>query len=457
MQALHLLALDPIAETLADPNSYGLRKERSGADAMEQCCNALTRRPCPQWILEGDIKSCFDRISHEWLLAHIPMEKAILQQGLKAGYMEKSLFYQTADGTPQGGISSPVLANMALDGLEGMRRKQYHCSGRRAMLGMNKQVNVVRYAEDFIITGLSKEILEEEITPRVTAFLRERGLVLSEEKTPITHSEDGCDFLGQHVRQYDGKLWIKPSKKNVKTFLTDIREVMKGNSDIKTYDLIARLNPTRRGWANFHRYVASKETVRQVDTALFQALWRWARRRHPNKGKHWVKAKDFGSYDNQHWRFFGERKDRKGQEVKNWLYRTASTPIRRPVKIKGDCNPYDPTWEIYLEQRLGVKREHNLRGKRLLKHLWREQDGICPVCHQPITVVTGWHNHHIVHKTLGGADNAENRLLVHPHCHSQIHAKGLSVSKPRPSRGVREIKAGCRETDLSGLSGGEGW
>src|SRR5919108_5101418 len=119
MQALHLLALDPIAESLADPNSYGLRKERSGADAMEQCCNALTRRPCPQWILEGDIKSCFDRISHEWLLAHIPMEKAILQQGLKAGYMEKSLFYQTADGTPQGGISSPVLANMALDGLEG--------------------------------------------------------------------------------------------------------------------------------------------------------------------------------------------------------------------------------------------------------------------------------------------------------------------------------------------------
>jgi RNA-directed DNA polymerase len=148
MQALYLLALDPIAETLADPNSYGFRKERSCADAMEQCFNALSRSTCPQWILEGDIQSCFDQISHEWLYANVPMDKGILKKWLQAGYIEKSIFHQTTDGTPQGGIISPVLANMALDGLEQILKKKYPHTGRKALKGMNRQVNVVRYADD---------------------------------------------------------------------------------------------------------------------------------------------------------------------------------------------------------------------------------------------------------------------------------------------------------------------
>src|SRR5215472_8629450 len=228
MQALYLHALDPIAETLADPNSYGFRKERSCADAMEQCATVLSNSTRPQWLLEGDIKSCFDKISHSWLLSHIPMDKTILNTWLKAGYMDKSVLYPTEDGTPQGGIISPVLANMALDGLERILRKKYPHSGLKALKGMNKQVNLVRYCDDFLITGISQEVLEQEGKPLVTDFLWERGLELSEEKTRITHIEDGFDFLGQHVRKYNGKFLTRPSKKNVKAFLTDIRTHVQG-------------------------------------------------------------------------------------------------------------------------------------------------------------------------------------------------------------------------------------
>src|SRR5216684_4238852 len=213
MQALYLHALDPIAETLADPNSYGFRKERSCADAMEQCATVLSNSTRPQWILEGDIKSCFDQISHPWLLSHVPMDKTILNKWLKAGYMDKSVLYATDDGTPQGGICSPVLANMALDGLERILRKKYPHSGRRALKGKTKQVNLIRYADDFLITGIAQEVLEAEVKPLVTEFLHARGLELSAEKTSITPIEDGCDFLGQHVRKYSGHFLTRPSKK----------------------------------------------------------------------------------------------------------------------------------------------------------------------------------------------------------------------------------------------------
>jgi len=443
MQALYLQALDPIAETQADPNSYGFRKERCCADAMVQCHTVLSNRTTPQWILEGDIKSCFDKISHPWLLSHIPMEKTILNKWLKAGYMDKSVLYPTEDGTPQGGILSPVLANMALNGLERILRKKYPNSGARATKGKNKQVNLVRYADDFIITGISQEVLEEEVKPLVTAFLQQRGLELSEEKTRITHIEEGFDFLGQHVRKYNGKLLITPSKKNVKAFLADIRKVIKDNKEATTYWLITTLNPKIRGWANYHRHAAAKKTFVHVDTAIFKALWRWARRRHPRKGKRWVKDRYFGRFGNQNWRFFGRAKDEDGQTIQNWLCLASATSIRNHPKIKGECNPYDPAWELYLEERLGVKMEKALHGKRKLLRLWKEQRGICPVCNQPITQVTGWHNHHIVYKTLGGTDGAENRVLVHPNCHRQVHAKGLTVSKPCPAKGAPQVHPGA--------------
>ena len=173
MQALYLLALDPIAETTGDVNSYGFRKERSTADAIAQCFTVLGKRPSPRWILEGDIKSCYDEISHEWLLSNIPMEKRILRQWLKAGFMEKGILYPTEAGTPQGGIASPVISNLTLDGLEKLIRDRYPTNTRRSQ---KAQVNFVRFADDFICTGSTKELLEEEVKPLIEGFLQERGL-----------------------------------------------------------------------------------------------------------------------------------------------------------------------------------------------------------------------------------------------------------------------------------------
>ena len=293
MQALYLQALDPIAETQADTHSYGFRKERSCADAITQCYRVLFREDMPTWILEGDIKSCFDTISHNWLLTHIPMEASILEKWLKAGYMEKSVWHAAEDGTPQGGILSPVLANMTLDGLEKLLREKYPTKGPGSVRGKKSKVHMVRYADDFIITGSSQTLLEKEVKPLVIGFLQERGLELSQEKTKITHIADGFDFLGQNIRKYNGLLLTRPSKKNVKAFLKDIRETIKGHKQATAYGLIALLNPKIQGWANYHRHGASSKTFVRVDWAIEKALWQWAKRRHPKKGTHWIQKRYF--------------------------------------------------------------------------------------------------------------------------------------------------------------------
>ncbi|MDO8466228.1 MAG: reverse transcriptase domain-containing protein, partial [Gallionella sp.] len=181
-QALYLLALEPIAETTADLNSYGFRPERSTADAGEQCFICLAKKASAQWLLEGDIKSCFDQISHDWMLANIPTDKAILHKWLKAGYIYQNELFPTDAGTPQGGIISPVAANMTLDGLEAMLAEKFPKAKKTGL-----KMNMVRYADDFIITGNSKEWLQQEVKPAVAEFLAERGLLLSPEKTKITH------------------------------------------------------------------------------------------------------------------------------------------------------------------------------------------------------------------------------------------------------------------------------
>jgi RNA-directed DNA polymerase len=434
MQALYLLALDPLAETLGDRNCYGFRKERSTADAIEQCFTALSRKNSAQWILEGDIKACFDRISHNWVLTHIPMEKAILQKWLKAGFIDKSVFYPTSEGTPQGGICSPVLANMALDGLEAKLRETFPKPGPRG--SSKEKVNFVRFADDFIITGKSKQVLEDEVKPLVEAFMRERGLELSPEKTHITHIEDGFDFLGQHLRKSKGKLLITPSKKNVQSFLESIRKVVRENKQATAGNLIAQLNPKIRGWANFHRHVVSKETFSKVDHAIFSTLWQWAKRRHPNKPIKWIRKKYFQSIGGQHWVFHGEILGQKGALQPIRLFKAKSVTIERHVKIQSEANPYDPEWETYFEKRLDVKMAHNLKGKQKLLFLWKQQDGLCPLCNQKITKLTGWHSHHIIWRSQGGSDREENRVLLHPECHEKLHRQGLTVSKPRLARGV---------------------
>ena len=436
MQGLYLLALEPISETTADPNSYGFRKERSTADAIGQCFNALAQRSAAQWVLEGDIKSCFDRISHDWLLEHVPTDKLVLRKWLKAGYMEKTVYHSTEDGTPQGGIISPVLANLALDGLEGELQKLFPTdySKRKA----KAKVNYVRYADDFIITGSSKELLEEVVRPLVERFMSERGLELSPTKTTITHIEDGFDFLGQNIRKYNGKLLIKPSKKNVKKFLAKVRGIVKTRKAAKTGNLIMQLNPIIQGWANYHRHVVSKREFTSVDYAIYKTIWQWALRRHPKKNRRWVMKKYFTRIGGDHWVFFGEAIGRKGDKKEVYLFNAASMPIQRHIKIKGEANPFDPNWELYFETRSDVKMVANLRGRRSLLSLWKEQGGCCPICSQRITKLTGWHNHHITWKSLGRADTRDNRVLLHPECHRKVHSMKLTVVKPRAVKRVRK-------------------
>jgi RNA-directed DNA polymerase len=433
MQALYLLALDPIAEATGDPNSYGFRSQRSTADAIGQCFCILAKRASAQWILEGDIKACFDRISHDWLLNHIPMEKSMLKKWLKAGYMEQKTLYPTEDGTPQGGTISPVLANLTLDGLERILKEKYP----KPKSGFNAKVNYVRFADDFIITGYSKEFLEEEVKPLVETFMKERGLELSPDKTVITHIDDGFDFLGQNVRKYHGKLLIKPSKKNVQAFLDKVRGIIQDNKQATAGHLVCQLNRVLRGWARYHRHVVSKATFNRVQRFIYQALWRWARRRHPNKGARWVKQKYFCSVRQRNWVFFGEVTQ---QEETTRVYLTwiTDTPIERHIKIKESANPYDPSWETYFEKRLDLKMERNLRKRRLLLHLWEEQHGVCPHCQQKLTELTGWHSHHIIWRSKGGSDGTANRVLLHPDCHRAIHSQGLTVTKPCPTIGANE-------------------
>jgi len=434
MQALYLLALDPVAETTADPNSYGFRPQRSTADAIEQCFTALGNLHTAQWILEGDIKACFDRISHEWLLTHIPMEKAILRKWLKAGYMEKNILYPTEEGTPQGGVISPVLANMTLDGLE---RKLRECYPKTTVKGIAAKVNFVRYADDFIVTAASKELLEQEIKPLVETFMRERGLELSSEKTCVTHIEDGFDFLGQNVRKYktgkQHKLLIKPAQKNVHAHLEKIRDIIKKNQTLSAGRLILWLNPIIRGWAQYHQHVVSADVFRDVDDAIYRRLRQWMKRRHPKKSNRWITKKYFTAVGENNWVFFGEVN---GQVY--YLADTASVPIKRHAKVKAQANPYDPAWEPYYEKRLDNHIIDTFKGKHWLSRLWKEQNGCCPICQQKITKITGWHSHHIEWRSKGGPDTAENRVLLHPTCHQQVHSQGLHVEKPRPAKGVQK-------------------
>jgi RNA-directed DNA polymerase len=229
-----------------------------------------------------------------------------------------------------------------------------------------------------------------------------------------------------------------PAKKNVRHFLDTIRGIVKRHKQALTGNLIIQLNPVIRGWAQYHQHGASKRTFARVDHQIFTLLWQWARRRHPRKSRHWIRDKYFRSEDGNNWVFFGHVTHPHGTQKDVRLFRASSVPIRRHTKIKGEANPYDPQWEPYFEARLGVRMARNLRGRRHLIRLWKEQDGLCAVCQQRITQLTGWHSHHLVWRTHGGSDRTENRVLLHPNCHAQVHSQGLTVVKPRPPRGVRK-------------------
>ena len=434
-QALYLLALEPVSETLADKNSYGFRRARATADAVAQLFILLSRKGSAQWILEGDIKSCFDEISHKWLVSHVPLDKTILRRWLKAGYMESKRLFPTEAGTPQGGVISPTLANMTLDGLESVLIARFGASDR---LDRANKVSLVRYADDFVITGCSRELLENEVKPVVEAFLAERGLQLSSEKTKITHIAEGFDFLGQNVRKYDGKLLIKPSSKNVKTFLDKVRALIKGQAMSKQENLTGLLNPVIRGWANYHRHIVASKTFAMVDYQIWWTLARWARRRHPNKGARWVKDRYFHPIGAERSVFCAHAKTARGATVVIRLFKASHLRIVRHVKIKWGMNPFDPACDDYFRKRKHARMLERLMGKPFVRTIWKLQDGICGVCGQLIEAEDRWHLHHVVRRAEQGSDAPENRRMLHLTCHRQVHhplgSSGGMLGSPTPAQ-----------------------
>ena len=411
MQALYLLALEPLAEMTADPHSYGFRKERCCQDAIQQCHTVLSHGYSPQWVLEGDIKGCFDHISHEWLLANIPTDKKVLKKWLKCGVIFKGELYRTEEGTMQGGIISPTLANMTLDGIQPILAQKYRRYSKGGKL-YSPMVNLVRYADDFIITSAEKEVLEREIKPMLVEFLAERGLELSEEKTVITHIDDGFDFLGFNIRKFKGVLLTQPSKKCVKKFLDGIRYTIDSNKSCRQETLIRLLNPKITGWANYYRCGASSKTFQRVDDQIFRKLWQWAKRRHPKKGKRWIANKYFHFYKTRRWRFLVES-EKNGRKDIFPLKLAFETKILRHKKIKSEANPFDAEWKEYFEERMTYKMLLSLKGRKSLLYMWNKQERKCPLCGQPITAETQWNVR----------EQKENgqivRHLVHDKCYKQ--------------------------------------
>ncbi|GJG95722.1 group II intron reverse transcriptase/maturase [Cupriavidus pauculus] len=429
MQALYLLALEPVSEGTSDPNSYGFRANRCTADAMSQLFISLSQKASAQWVLEADIKGCFDHISHDWLERNVLMDKAILRKWLKAGVVFQGQFQATEAGTPQGGIISPTLANVALNGLERQLAKSLEI--KLGVAGTKRlKVNVVRYADDFVITGSTPEVLENEVKPWVEQFLAVRGLTLSTEKTQIVNIADGFDFLGWNFRKYSGTLLIKPSKKNVQTFYRKVKEVISTHKTVKQEDLIRLLNPMLRGWAQYHRPVVAKVTYTKMEHRIFRALWRWAKRRHRGKNTEWVRKKYFASVGERNWVFGTTAVDKDGNRQWIELYSLAGTPIQRHKKIRGDFNPFDPAQEMYGEKLRQDRLLENMAYRKQWIKLYVDQRGLCAVCQCKITKETGWHDHHIILRTYKGSDALGNRVLLHPDCHVQVHHHGRAVVKP---------------------------
>ena len=376
MQALYALALEPVAETTADTKSFGFRKGRCCQDACEYIFTALSRKISPEWILEGDIKGCFDNISHEWLVENIPIDKSVLKQFLKAGFIFKGELFPTEDGTPQGGVISPILANMALDGMQKVLSDRFHTNRLGNVDHRFKnahKVNLVRYADDFIVTAATEEIALEA-KELIKDFLKTRGLELSDEKTVVTHINDGFDMLGWTFRKWGGKLIVKPSKKSIQAIVRNLSDTILKRGKAWNQDvLIMKLNQQIRGWTNYHQSVVASEAFAHLDYILYELLWRWAKRRHPKKGHWWISTKYWHRRGNQNWVFSTETKE---------LIRVDHTPIVRHTKVRETANPFLDT-EYFRERKFnqGTKK---LSGR--FKLIWKNQNGCCYHCGMPLDI-----------------------------------------------------------------------
>jgi RNA-directed DNA polymerase len=406
IQDLLRMALEPLAEYQFHENSYGFRPKRNCHDAIAHLFIKLAPRRSPQWVIEGDIKGCFDHISHRHILEtmaqwNVPgFIREIVHQMLKAKVAEKEQLFEVAEGTPQGGIISPLLANIALTALDD------YCES----LAPNNPL--VRYADDFVVVCPS-EADAQRIKEKIAQFLQDQiGLTLSTEKTLITHISRGFHFLGFHLRKYGEKLLIKPQKEKVVKFLRGISQILTGNKAAEVGTILRLLNPKLQGFALYYRHVVSKAVFSWMDNELWKKLWRWAKRRHPRKSRRWVRRK-----------YFTRRRvftDVKGQH----LLEVERIPIVRHVKVRSDVRVYGKEEQTreYWDQRARRNTQnqvYTVRGGRLLK----DQQGSCHYCGQPLGDWTEVHLHHLWPRSEGGAGRLNNLQPMHWLCHQELHER----------------------------------
>jgi RNA-directed DNA polymerase len=407
IQGIEAMALDPVVETQSDKVSFGFRKGRSCADAMQQSYIVLSGQNRARWILEGDIKACFDEISHQWLLENAEMERSNLAKILKSGYVEKGKLYPTKSGTPQGGLISPILANQTLNGLETLLGKTFHSQkATKKREYYNPKVNLIRYADDFIVTAADGETAEraKEV---VKGFIEERGLRLSEDKSRITEIQDGFDLLGWNFRKYKGKLLIKPSKKSMQKVIDNMREIIHKYQSANQDVLISELNPVITGWSNYHQGVVARKAFERIDHILFQMLWMWAVKRHPNKGKRWVKDRYWKTEGTRHWVFQGERKR---------LRKMSDLKIVRHVSLKLNKNPYIDRG--YFDKRKLMLEANKLTGRA--KRIWNQQKGKCPVCGEIMDKVEDRKMYYLNHHQPTKGKQMKETMFIHKACVKEL-------------------------------------
>jgi len=418
LQAMVKNALEPYWEARFEGTSYGFRPGRNTHDAIARIYTIARPHSKKKWVIDADIKGAFDNINHEFLLKTIGMfsGRELIKQWLKAGYMEYGRIHETESGTPQGGVISPLLANIALHGMEEALGIRYDNWGRN----QSKRA-IVRYADDFVVFCESREDAEEVIGV-LKEWLRERGLELSKEKTRISHLTEGFNFLGFNIKHYKSqnartgwKLLIKPSKESVCELKDKLREAWYSLKGHNVTAIVRKLNPIIQGWANYHRIAVASRTFWNMDSWMFRREVRYVNFTHPKKPKYWKKSRYWGKLNPgkpDRW-VFGDKRN----EI--YLLKFCWFPIQRHVLVKGKASPDDPSLQEYWQKR-NMAKAKNLSPIR--RRIAIRQSGICPVCGEPLFNDEELQIHHIKPIKEGGKGDHNNLQFLHLYCHQQIHA-----------------------------------
>jgi RNA-directed DNA polymerase len=423
LQAIVKNALEPHWEAKFEGSSYGFRPGRSTHDAMGKIYQIARPNKRKKWVVDADIKGCFENIAHAPLMKAIgnfPARK-LIYSWLKAGYVDKGVFYDTSMGVPQGGIISPLLANIALHGIETALGVKYNSQG-----SLISSRAMVRYADDLLVFCESQEDARESVTI-LNKWLQGRGLTLSDEKTRIVHLKDGCDFLGFNIRQYPvsntktgWKLLIKPSKKSLQEIRDKLRQIWLNFQSHSVDALIGKLNPIIRGWANYFRIGVSSEAFQKLDGWMFHRELRYTKRMHPNKSDDWCIIRYRGKLNldrNDNW-VFGNK------QTGNHVLKFSWFNIERHVLVKGKSSPDDPSLREYWKQReKALAKNLTSSSQRIAK----KQNYLCPMCGESLFNGENIHRHHIVPRHQGGKNTYANLQLVHSLCHQKIHSHKIEL------------------------------